>query len=82
MVKKVRELSVDFPKANKNESYPGFDFYVDSKENPTKLKLWVKKELEQNKVAFVEISVSRPIQEFTKPVNRSTISNYIKKMRE
>ena len=54
---------------------------MESTENPTKLKIWVKNELKQYNVEFVDIRVSRPMEEFIKPVKRSTISNYIKKFR-
>jgi len=81
MKPKVRELSVDFVEKDVEGKHKGFDFYVESTENPTKLKVWVKNELKQYNVEFVDIRVSRPMEEFTKPVKRSTISNYIKKFR-
>jgi plasmid replication initiation protein len=82
MKPKVRELSIDFEKAKKGERAKGCDFYVTSKENPIKLKTWVKKELEDNKIEYKDIRVGRPEDEFVTPVTRTTISNYLRKFRE
>ena len=78
---KVRELSVDLNDVV-NECtgrVSGFDFFVDSQENPNELSKWVEQELKQNKVKFVKINVSRPqmFEKWMKVFTRNQISNYI-----
>lgn len=77
MQAKLRELYVDFGD-NK-----GMNFYVDGNENPKKFKDWLHKELMDNKVSYVTISLSRPDKYLAgfPSASRRTISNYIRKFR-
>ena len=81
-IKKVRELSVDLNKeiSEFTGRVKGFDFYVDAKENPSKLKEWVIQILKENNVDFLTLTISRPqkIDSWMKVHTRNNIENYIK----